>query len=142
MGVQRPAERHFVRRRPPPEREAARWVELADSSGRVFWLDAGIWMRPVQIRSPEDVPSPLAAALAAAASGCNTREAERPPSGPAAPAATSRGQAPSLRFLHEALFYELLPSAVGLDDETFAASVTAFAAALEAAGCEYSEIEN
>lgn len=124
MGVQRPAEHHYVRRRPPPEREANRWVELPDSAGRTFWLDVEIWMRPVPIRTHNEIPAPLAPAIKAAA-----KSASRPPA------------AGSLRFLHEALYYELLPSAVGLDEPAFAAAAPAIEEALLEAGCDYVEVD-
>lgn len=124
MGVQRPAEHHYVRRRPPPEREADRWVELTDSAGRTFWLDVEIWMRPVPIRTRREIPAPLVPVIEAAA-----KNASRPPvSG-------------SLRFLHESLFYELLPSALGLDEPAFAAVAPAIEEALLEAGCDYVEVD-
>lgn len=125
MGVQRPAEHHYVRRTPPPERDAERWMELVDGAGRTFWLDVDIWMRPVPIRSPAEIPTTLAEVVAETASR---------PVGPGE-------SAPFLRFLHEALFYELLPSAVGLDEAAFEAAIPAIADALRAAGCEYVETE-
>ena len=70
MGINRKAERHYVRRRPPPEREAERWIELADAAGRTFWLDVEIWLRPAPIRTRGEIPAPLgldAAAFAAVA---------------------------------------------------------------------------
>ena len=123
MGVQRPAEHHYVRRRPPPERETDRWVELTDSAGRTFWLDVEIWMRPVPIRTRDEIPAPLVPVIEAAA-----KSAPRPP----APG--------SLRFLFESLFYELLPSAVGLDEPAFAAVAPAIEEALLEAGCDFVEV--
>ena len=124
MGIQRPAEHHYVRRRPPPEREADRWVELTDSAGRTFWLDVEIWMRPVPIRTRSEIPEPLVPVIEAAA-----KTASRPP----VPG--------SLLFLHESLFYELLPSAVGLDEPAFAAAAPAIEEALLEAGCDYVEVD-
>ena len=124
MGVRRPAEHHYVRRRPPPEREADRWVELTDSAGRIFWLDVEIWMRPVPIRTPSEIPAPLVPVVEAAA-----KSTPRPP---------VQG---SLRFLLESLFYELLPSAVGLDEPAFAAVAPAIEEALLEAGCDYAEVD-
>ena len=124
MGVQRPAEHHYIRRRPPPEREADRWVELTDSAGRTFWLDVEIWMRPVPIRTRSEIPAPLVPAIEAAAR-----------SAPHEPAVGS------LRFLHEMLYYELLPSAVGLDEPAFAAVAPTIEAALLEAGCDYVEVD-
>ena len=123
MGVQRPAGHHYVRR-PPPEREADRWVELTDSAGRTFWLDVEIWMRPVPIRTPSEIPAPLVPVVEAAA-----KSTPRPP---------VQG---SLRFLLESLFYELLPSAVGLDEPAFAAAAPAIEEALLKAGCDYVEVD-
>ena len=124
MGTLRPAEHHFVRRRPPPEREAGRWIELSDASGRPFWLDTEIWVRPVPVRVPEEIPAPLAPVVAEAA--------RRPvPSADAKPV--------SLRFLHESLFFELQPAAAGLDAAAFAAAAPAIAEALRRAGCAYAE---
>ena len=128
MGVNRQAERHRLRRSPPPEREAGRWVELVDDAGRTFWLDAEIWTRPVPVRTPDEIPAPLAEALAAAA----RRGAAAAPVGPP----------PSLRFLHEALFFELRPEAVGLTPDAFAAVAPALTDALRAAGCAYVETED
>ena len=124
MGIQRPAEHHYVRRCPPPEREADRWVELTDSAGRIFWLDVEIWMRPVPIRTPSEIPAPLVPVVEAAA-----KSTPRPP---------VQG---SLRFLLESLFYELLPSAVGLDEPAFAAVAPAIEEALLEAGCDYAEVD-
>ncbi len=124
MGVQRPAEHHYVRRRPPPEREEGRWIELTDAAGRTFWLDVEIWMRPVPIRTRSEIPAPLVPVIEAAAR-----------SAPQTPAAGS------LRFLHEALYYELLPSSVGLDEPAFAAAAPAIEAALLEAGCDYVEVD-
>ena len=123
MGVQRPAEHHYVRHRPPPEREADRWVELTASAGRTFWLDVEIWMRPVPIRTRSEIPAPLVPVIEAAAK--NTPR----------PSVQS-----SLRFLHESLFYELLPSALGLNEPAFAAVAPAIEAALLEAGCDYVEV--
>lgn len=123
MGINRKAERHYVRRRPPPEREAERWIELADAAGRTFWLDVEIWLRPAPIRTRGEIPAPLRPAVEAAA-----KSPPRPP----APGA--------LRFLHEALFYELAPAALGLDAAAFAAVAPAVEEALLAAGCDFVEV--
>ena len=124
MGVQRPAEHHYVRRRPPPEREADPWVESTDSAGRTFWLDVEIWMRPVPIRARDEIPAPLVPVIEAAAKS--------------APRSPVPG---SLRFLHETLYYEPLPSAVGLDEPAFAATAPAIEEALLEAGCDYVEVD-
>ena len=58
----------------PPERETDRWVELTDSAGRTFWLDVDIWMRPVPIRTRDEIPAPLVPVIEAAA-----KSAPRPP---------------------------------------------------------------
>jgi hypothetical protein len=123
MGVQRPAEHHYVRRRPPPEREADRWIEVTGAAGRPVWLDAEIWMRPVPVRTHDRIPAPLAPAVDAA-----VRDASGAAGGPA-----------TVRFLHESFYYELFPSAVGLDAPAFAAAAPAIEAALLAAGCDYVE---
>ena len=125
MGVQRPAEHHYVRRRPPPEREADRWIELTDAAGRTFWLDVEIWMRPVPIRTRSEIPAPLVPVIEAAARS-----------------AAQTSAAGSLRFLHEALYYELLPSSVELDEPAFAAVAPAIEAALLEAGCDYVETDD
>ncbi len=62
-----------------------------------------------------------------------TRTAFSPP--PQAPAAGS------LRFLHEMFYYELLPSAVGLDEPAFAAVAPAIEATLLEVGCDYVEVD-
>ena len=80
-------------------------------------------MRPVPIRTRDEIPAPLVPVIEAAA-----KSAPRPP----APG--------SLRFLFESLFYELPPSAVGLDEPAFAAAAPAIEEALLEAGCDFVEV--